>query len=149
MAMAAWSRCVTVPGAFAAKVADTSVFQVDLPLKAGAYSWSTRSFAAFDRKLHPEPVRLGDTSGGDKRSDPESTDLTPKNVEQVKKPLALGKELMKKGDVTKADVSRKMYELIRDETREVIVQEFVDGAGLTPKGAQTCFYNAKSKMATG
>ncbi len=73
----------------------------------------------------------------------------PKNVDHVKKAVALGKEMTKKGDVTKADVSRKMFEIIKDEPREVIIQAFVDGAGLTPKGAQTYFYNAKRKMAKG
>ena len=40
-------------------------------------------------------------------------------------------------------------EVIKDESREVIIQAFVDGAGLTPKGAQTYFYNAKRKIAKG
>lgn len=73
---------------------------------------------------------------------------TPKNADHVKKAVKLGREMTKKGDVTKADVSRKMYEIIKDESREVIIQAFVDGAGLTPKGAQTYFYNCKRKMAT-
>ena len=73
------------------------------------------------------------------------SEVTPKNPAQVKKAITLGKDMTKKGDVTKADVARKMYELIADENREVIVQAFVDGAGLTPKGAQTYFYNCKRK----
>jgi uncharacterized protein YjgD (DUF1641 family) len=80
-------------------------------------------------------------------SETKTTTSTPKNIEQVKKAVTLGKEMTKKGEVTKADVSRKMYEIIKDESREVVIQAFVDGAGLTPKGAQTYFYNAKRKMA--
>lgn len=83
-----------------------------------------------------------------KTTETESTPA-PKNADHVKKAITLGKEMTKKGEVTKADVSRKMYEIIRDESREVIIQAFVDGAGLTPKGAQTYFYNAKRKMAKG
>jgi hypothetical protein len=68
----------------------------------------------------------------------------------VKKAVTLGKEMMKKGEeVTKADVARAMYELIHEESREVIVQAFVEGASLTPKGAQTYFYNCKRKMRKG
>ena len=67
----------------------------------------------------------------------------------VPQAITLGKEMTKKGEVTKADVSRKMYEIIKDESREVIIQAFVDGARLTPKGAQTYFYNAKRKLAKG
>ena len=44
-------------------------------------------------------------------------------------------------------VARKMFELISGEPREVIVQAFVEGAGLAPKGAQTYFYNCKRKAA--
>jgi hypothetical protein len=77
------------------------------------------------------------------------SEATSKNVVQVKKAITLGKEMSKKDDVTKADVARAMYELIHEEDREVIVRAFVEGAALTPKGAQTYFYNCKRKRATG
>jgi len=71
----------------------------------------------------------------------------PRNVDQVKKAVALGKEMMKKGDdVTKVEVATAMYELIHEESREVIVRAFIEGANLTPKGAQTYFYNRKRKF---
>ncbi len=71
----------------------------------------------------------------------------PVNAAAVKKAILLGKEMSKQPEVTKADVARKMFELISGEPREVIVQAFVEGAGLTPKGAQTYFYNCKRKAA--
>ena len=71
----------------------------------------------------------------------------PVNPVAVKKAISLGKELGKQPELTKADVARKMFELISGEPREVIVQAFVEGAGLTPKGAQTYFYNCKRKAA--
>jgi hypothetical protein len=75
-----------------------------------------------------------------------SSENPPKNDVAFKKAVALGKEMMKKGDMTKADVARKMFELIKNEPREVVVQAFIDGAGLTPKGASTYYYNVKRKM---
>ena len=73
--------------------------------------------------------------------------VTPKNAEQVEEAVALGKEMMKKGDeVTKVEVARTMYELIHEESRVVIIQAFIEGAELTPKGAQTYFYNCKRKF---
>ena len=30
------------------KIKRLSIYQVDLPMKEGAYSWSTQSFSAFD-----------------------------------------------------------------------------------------------------
>jgi adenylate kinase len=59
----------------------------------------------------------------------------PVNAAAVKKAVTMGKEMRKVPDTSKADLARKMFETIADEPREVIVQAFVDGAGLTPKGA--------------
>jgi ribosomal protein S24E len=73
----------------------------------------------------------------------------PTNPAAVRKAVALGKDMRKQPDISKADVARKMFETIADEPREVIVQAFVDGAGLTPKGAQTYFYNCRRKANTG
>ncbi len=39
----------------------------------------------------------------------------------------------------------KMFEMIRDESREVVVKAFIDGAGLTEKGAMTYYYNCRRK----
>jgi predicted DNA-binding protein (UPF0251 family) len=69
----------------------------------------------------------------------------PVNPAAVKKAISLGKEMSKQTAVTKADVARKMFELISGEPREVIVDAFVEGASLTPKGAQTYYYNCKRK----
>ena len=71
--------------------------------------------------------------------------VKPTNAAAVRKAIALGKDMRKVPDTSKADVARKMFETIADEPREVIVQAFVDGAGLTPKGAQTYFYNCRRK----
>jgi len=82
-----------------------------------------------------------------KKTETSELTVTPKNAEQVEEAVALGKEMMKKGDdVTKVEVARAMYDLVHEETREVIVQAFIAGANLTPKGAQTYFYNCKRKM---
>ncbi len=71
---------------------------------------------------------------------------TPKNVANYKKAVALGKELSKKPDTTKMDVATKMYDLIKDEAREVISMAFVEGANLTPKGSMTYVYNIRRKL---
>lgn len=74
--------------------------------------------------------------------------VVAKNPANVKKAVALGRELIKsKPDATKADVALAMFELLTDEPREIVAQAFVDGAGLTPKGAMTYFYNTKRKYA--
>jgi hypothetical protein len=79
-------------------------------------------------------------------SSPVQSAAKPNNPAALRKAVALGKDMRKVPDTSKADVARKMYETISDEPREVIVQAFVDGAGLTPKGAQTYFYNCKRRV---
>ena len=69
----------------------------------------------------------------------------PTNPAAVKKAVALGKEIRKQPEKTKADAAREMYALISGEPRNIIIQAFIDGAGLTPKGAQTYFYNCRRK----
>jgi hypothetical protein len=79
---------------------------------------------------------------------PAQNAVKPTNPAAVRKAIALGKDMRKAPDTSKADVARKMFETISDEPREVVVQAFVDGAGLTPKGAQTYFYNCRRKVTT-
>ena len=57
------------------------------------------------------------------------------NPAAVKKAVAAGKEVRKQPDKSKADAAREIYALISGEPREIIIQAFIDGAGLTPKGA--------------
>lgn len=81
----------------------------------------------------------------------EKAPASAKNPEQIKKAIALGKDLVKQmatnPEITKASIAREMYPLIQDEPREIIAQAFVDGAGLTPKGAMTYVYNTRRKAA--
>lgn len=74
--------------------------------------------------------------------------VVAKNPANVKKAIALGRDLLKtKPDASKAEVALAMFDLLIDEPREIVAQAFVDGAGLTPKGAMTYFYNTKRKHA--
>jgi len=76
---------------------------------------------------------------------PSKEPVKPTNPAAVKKAVALGKEIRTQPEKSKADAAREMYALIAGEPRDIIIQAFVDGAGLTPKGAQTYFYNCKRK----
>ena len=71
---------------------------------------------------------------------------TPNNPANYKKAVTLGKELSKQPDTTKMDVATKMFDLIKDESREVISMAFVEGANLTPKGSMTYVYNIRRKL---
>ncbi len=68
------------------------------------------------------------------------------NPAAVKRAIAAGKEVRKQPEKTKADAAREIYGLISGEARDIIIQAFIDGAGLTPKGAQTYYYNCKRRL---
>ena len=71
---------------------------------------------------------------------------TPKNPANYKKAIHLGKELSRNPDTTKMDVATQMYDLIKDESRQVISMAFVEGANLTEKGSMTYVYNIRRKL---
>ncbi len=80
---------------------------------------------------------------------------TPKPVEPTKGPtnkdaykaaVASGKAMLKEGK-TKAEIAQAIYAQLKNETRDVVVQAFVDGASLTPQGAVTYWYNCRRKTA--
>lgn len=62
----------------------------------------------------------------------------------IKKAIADGKALIAEGK-TKADAARAMYPQISAESKETIIAAFVEGATLTPKGAQTYWYNCRRR----
>ena len=67
------------------------------------------------------------------------------NKVNIKKAIAQGKELIKSGK-SKADASRAIYDLVKDEEKEVILHVFQQGASLTEKGSLTYLYNIKRKL---
>ena len=67
------------------------------------------------------------------------------NKTNIKKAIAHGKKLMKSGK-SKTDVSREIYELVKDEDRKAILHVFRQGAALTEKGSLTYLYNIKRKL---
>lgn len=71
--------------------------------------------------------------------------ITPNDVDRYNASITKGKEVISTGG-SKADAARAIYEMIKSEVRDVIVQAFIDGANLTIKGAPTYFYNVKRQI---
>ena len=59
--------------------------------------------------------------------------------------ISEGKSILKECG-SKASAARRIYELIHDEHREIILKAFIEGAEVTPKGAPTYFYNISRKF---
>ncbi len=65
---------------------------------------------------------------------------TPSNLKNYELAIKTGLECIQNGQ-SKADAARAIFELIRDESREVVIRAFIEGATVTGKGAPTYFYN--------
>lgn len=66
----------------------------------------------------------------------------PTNQAKYNDAVKKGLEIIARGE-SKAEAARAIYEVIKDESRDVIVQAFIDGAKVTEKGAPTYFYNVR------
>jgi hypothetical protein len=40
----------------------------------------------------------------------------------------------------------EIFKILKDESREVVLQAFIEGANITPKGSPTYFYNVTRKL---
>jgi hypothetical protein len=66
----------------------------------------------------------------------------PKDI--LKAAIAEGKQLIKDGK-TKVEATTAMYAKLKNADRETAVAAFMEGAGLTDKGAVTYWYNCKRR----
>jgi len=105
----------------------------------------TKAVPAVAKPTAPEaaaPV-AGSKSAPAAAVEPKKIDLAKPLIKEA---IAQGKAIIKDGK-SKADAARAIYALIKDESKEIIVAVFVEGATLTPKGALTYWYNCKRRAA--
>ena len=75
-----------------------------------------------------------------------SNNPTPvKDAPRLASAISEGKSILKDSG-SKASAARRIYELIHDEHREIILKAFIEGAEVTPKGAPTYYYNISRKF---
>jgi hypothetical protein len=75
---------------------------------------------------------------------PAQTAAFPK--ETIKQAISEGKALIKDGK-TKVEAATSMFQKLKGADRETVVTAFMEGAGLTEKGAVTYWYNCRRKKA--
>ena len=75
---------------------------------------------------------------------PAQTAAFPKDT--IKQAVSEGKALIKDGK-TKVEAATAMFKTLKGAERETVVAAFVEGCGLTEKGAVTYFYNCRRKPA--
>ncbi len=66
--------------------------------------------------------------------------------ELIRAAIADGKAIIKDGK-TKVEAATAIYAKLKAADRETVVAAFVEGAGLTEKGALTYWYNCRRKAA--
>ena len=68
------------------------------------------------------------------------------SVDLIRQAISDGSALIAEGK-SKADAAMAIFRLIGESSQETVVQAFIEGATLTPKGALTYWYNCKRKLA--
>ena len=58
-----------------------------------------------------------------------------------------GQALIAEGK-TKVEAAMAIYRHLQESPKEVVLQAFIDGASLTPKGALTYWYNCRRKFSS-
>lgn len=70
------------------------------------------------------------------------TETTIPSDDLVAMAVTEGQALIAEGK-TKVEAAMAIYRHLQDSPQEVVLQAFVDGASLTPKGALTYWYNCR------
>jgi hypothetical protein len=78
-------------------------------------------------------------------ADSPAATLEPFNHELYQRAIAEGRQVLAESG-SKAAASRRIFELIHTEPREIVLKAFIEGAEVTPKGAPTYFYNIQRKF---
>ena len=71
--------------------------------------------------------------------------LLPNDPARYAQAVEEGNKQLNQGN-SKADAARAIFRLIHAEPREVVLQAFIEGADVTPKGAPTYYYNINRKF---
>jgi len=74
-----------------------------------------------------------------------TTKKTEFDKANIKNAIAQGKRLITSWK-SKADTSREIHNLVKNEDRKIILHVFRQGASLTEKGSLTYLYNIKRKL---
>lgn len=71
--------------------------------------------------------------------------ILPNDPARYAQAIEEGNKQLNQGN-SKADAARAIFRLIHAEPREVVLQAFIEGADVTPKGAPTYYYNINRKF---
>ena len=73
------------------------------------------------------------------------TDTTIPSDDLIAQAVAEGQALIAEGK-TKVEAAMAIYRHLNESPQEVVINAFIEGASLTPKGALTYWYNCRRKF---
>ena len=73
------------------------------------------------------------------------TETTTPSDDLIAQAILEGQALIAEGK-TKVEAAMTIYRHLNESPQEVVLQAFIDGASLTPKGALTYWYNCRRKF---
>ena len=73
------------------------------------------------------------------------TETTIPSDDLITQAVAEGQALIAEGK-TKVEAAMAIYRHLNESPQEVVINAFIDGASLTPKGALTYWYNCRRKL---
>ncbi|XHC00608.1 hypothetical protein ABWH97_06665 [Nitratireductor sp. ac15] len=76
----------------------------------------------------------------------QSVVISEDDAKAIEQAIAQGQALIAQGK-TKVDASMAIYRALNTQPQEAVVSAMIEGAGLTPKGALTYWYNCRRKCA--
>jgi hypothetical protein len=75
----------------------------------------------------------------------QQTDTSTPSEDLIAQAVAEGQALIAAGK-TKVEAAMAIYRHLHDSPQETVINAFVEGASLTPKGALTYWYNCRRKI---
>ena len=69
----------------------------------------------------------------------------PKNLALYRQAIEAGRQTLV-DERSKAAAARVIFKMLGNETRDVVLQAFIEGADITPKGSPTYYYNITRKL---
>ena len=78
-------------------------------------------------------------------TDPTKPAPVPNDLDLYRQAIETGRQTLV-DERSKAAAARVIFKILANESREVVLQAFIEGADITPKGSPTYYYNITRKL---
>ncbi len=78
-------------------------------------------------------------------TDPTKPAPVPNDLDLYRQAIEAGRQTLV-DERSKAAAARVIFKILANESRDVVLQAFIEGADITPKGSPTYYYNITRKL---